>query len=92
MNPERAAAIERLRRFYPPTATKVCVKCQRDLPLEDFRRDRRRCDGHKLSCETCVREEARQRWARDHESYVAAMERWRAAHVPRQQLKAEIFE
>jgi hypothetical protein len=77
MNAERSAAIERLRKLYPPAETKICDRCNRDLPFEEFRGDRRRRDGHVSTCQPCAREERSQRHALETAANAAAIERWR---------------
>lgn len=35
------------------TTTRRCIRCQRDLPIEDFHRDLRRKDGRRPYCREC---------------------------------------
>jgi hypothetical protein len=46
---------------------KACSRCGRELPLEEFWRDRRALDGRYSACGWCSRELRRERYGRDRE-------------------------
>lgn len=49
---EEAATVE-------PPKTKVCAKCGRELPIENFGTNKRATDGHKSYCRDCENENCR---------------------------------
>jgi hypothetical protein len=72
VNDGRSEVIAKLRRFYPPAASKKCLECERDRPLEAFRKDGRRADGRVTICRSCRRA-----------LRAALLEKWRATHAKR---------
>lgn len=44
---------------------KLCCRCFKRLPLDEFRQDASRSDGHKSICKACDSSEARRRYASD---------------------------
>ena len=45
------------------TRMKTCRKCGRELPIDDFQRDKAMKDGHKNACKTCQNAYQRERAA-----------------------------
>lgn len=53
------------------TPCKVCIKCGRLLPLDDFYKHSRMADGHLNKCKECTKRDVKKNRAENKDYYVA---------------------
>lgn len=68
---------------HAPVDTKRCNRCQRDLPLDAFARDRTRRDGLQNRCRDCQAKAAARYLEAHGERVRARVQSWRATHRDR---------
>lgn len=60
--------------------TKVCRECRRELPVEEFNRNKNSTDGRQVRCRACFSEYNRDRYAADPERHKSNVRKYRLSN------------
>lgn len=66
--------------------TKKCSKCEREQPIENFRKQFGTCDGLAVYCKTCIKEYNRHRYLKKKPLILEQVKEYRKNHPNRKQI------